>query len=157
MSFQGDIGGLESLPLKLMVVAIVASLSIVPAAEALEGMRTREFFRKAELQLATIVASVETLVVGGPGNVRTVSLDFRGDGKVRFSSLAIGDARDGANISSIILELASGALMVRMADQPPAWMCSSAGDRLLITSPTVDLRMSSCLSDEINYVLVEVC
>jgi hypothetical protein len=140
-----------------MVVAVVASLSIIPAAEALDGMRTREFIRKAELQLATIVACVETLTVEGPGNVRTISLDFSGDGRVGFSHLTIGDAKDGANVSSIILELRSGALIIKMADQPPVWMCSSAGISLQTSSPVLDLRMSSLLSDQTDYVLVEAC
>jgi hypothetical protein len=157
MSLRCDNAGLESLPLKLMVVAVVASLSIIPAAEALNGMRTREFIRKAELQLATIVACVETLTVEGPGNVRTISLDFRGEGTVGFSRLTIGDAKDGANVSSIILELRSGAFIIKMADQPPAWMCSSAGRSLQISSPVLDLRMSSHLSDQTDYVLVEAC
>jgi hypothetical protein len=155
MSLRCDDAGLESLPLKLMVVAVVASLSIIPAAEALDGMRTREFIRKAELQLATIVACVETLTVEGPGNVRTISLDFSGDGGVGFSHLTIGDAKDGANVSSIILELRSGALIIKMADQPPVWMCSSAGIGLQIGSPVLDLRMSSLLSDQTDYILVE--
>jgi len=155
MSLRCDNAGLESLPLKLMVVAVVASLSIIPAAEALDGMRAREFIRKAELQLATIVACVETLTVEGPGNVRTISLDFSGDGRVGFSHLTIGDAKDGANVSSIILELRNGALIIKMADQPPVWMCSSAGISLQISSPVLDLRMSSLLSNQTDYVLVE--
>jgi hypothetical protein len=157
MSLRRDDAGLESLPLKLMVVAVVASLSIIPAAEALDGMRTREFARKAGLQLATVVACAETLTVEGPGNVRTISLDFSGDGAVRFSRLIIGDAKDGANVSSVILELRSGAFVIRMADQPPAWMCSSTGGGLQISSPVLDLRMSSLLSDQTEYILVEVC
>lgn len=150
-----DNAGLESLPLKLMVVAVVASLSIIPAAEALDGLRTREFFRKAELQLSRIVACAETLAVEGPGNIRTISLDFSGEGTVGFSRLTIGDAIDGANVSSIILELRNGAYLIKMADQPPAWMRSSSGGSLRISSPVLELRMSSLLSDQTVYVLVE--
>jgi hypothetical protein len=157
MSIRCDYAGLESLPLKLMVVAVVASLSIIPAAEALDGMRTREFIRKAELQLATVVACAETLTVEGPGSVRTISLDFSGEGTVGFSCLTIGDVEDGANVSSIILELRSGAFIIKMVDQPPAWMCSAAGRSLQISSPVLDLRMSAILSDQTEYILVEVC
>jgi hypothetical protein len=157
MRLRRDDAGLESLPLKLMVVAVVASLSIIPAANALDGMRAREFIGKAELQLATIVVCAETLTVDGPGNVRTIPLDFRGEGRVGFSRLTIGDAEDGANVSSIVLELRSGAFIIKLADQPPVWMRSAAGKSLQISSPVLDLRMSALLSNQTIYVLVEVC
>jgi len=156
MSLRCDNAGLESLPLKLMVVAVIASLSIIPASEALNGMRTRDFVRKAELQLATIVGCVETLAVEGPGNVRTISLDFRSEGTVGFLRLSIGDEKGGANVSSIILELRSGSRIIRTVDQPPAWMCSSSGRTLQTDSPIFELRMSSLLSNQTGYILVEV-
>lgn len=157
MSLMHDYAGLESLPLKLMVVAVVASLSIIPAAEALNGMRTREFIRKAELQLAAIVACVETLTVNGPGNIRTLSIDLRSEGSTGFSRMTIGDAKDGANVSSIILELRGGAFIIKTVDRPPAWIRSSSGESLQVSSPLIDLRMSSLLDGEEEYVLVEAC
>ncbi len=156
MSLSHDHAALESLPLKLLVVAVVASLSIIPAAEALEGMRTHEFIRKAEAQLAEIVACAEILMVNGPGNVRTISLDFSVDGKAGFSHLTLGDTKDGANCSSVILELRNGAHMIRTADQPSAWLSSANGSGLEISSPVFDLRMSALLLEQRPYILVEV-
>lgn len=154
MPINGD-DGLESLPLKLMVVAVVASLSIIPAAEALDGMRAREFMKRTDLQLAQIIACAETLMVNGPGNVRTISLDFSGEGAVGFSHLSVGDVRGGPNASSIVLVLRNGGFLVRMADQPPVWMCSPSGTSLEISSPVLDLRMSSRISGETEFVVVE--
>ena len=94
-----------------MIVAIVASLSIIPAGQALEGMRNRDFFRKAELQLQTIISTAEILAINGPGNVRTIALDFSGGGSVRFERLLIGDTRGGANMTCVILTTTSGGAL----------------------------------------------
>ena len=155
MHIASDDQGLESLPLKLMVVAIVASLSIIPAADALDNLRARDFARRADLQLAQVVSCAELLTVAGPGNVRTISLDFSGHGKERFSRLLIGDALDGPNRSSVILELREGDLMVRSANQPPAMLCSPQLKCLEIDSLATEIRMTSVRSGEGTHVIVE--
>ncbi len=156
MSLRKDCSGLESLPLKLIVVAVVASLSVIPAAQALEVLRTREFEREAALQLAAIVSCAEVLSLRGPGNVRTIPVDLRGGGGACFSSLTIGDTRSGTNASSIVLETSGGHRMIRMADRPPVWLCSVEGTALVVCAPVFGLRMSVPLTGESACVLVEV-
>lgn len=157
MSIRKDDSGLESLPLKLMVIAVVASLSIVPASQALDGLRTREFARKAELQLAVIASCAEVLALHGPGNIRTISADFGDQGADESFHLTIGDARNGTNASCIILETRNGRLIVKTLERPPVWLCSPEGTSLEIDSPVFNLRMSAQLADRCSYVLVEVC
>ncbi len=150
-----DIAGLESLPLKLMIVGIVATLSIIPAGEALANLKNRDFVRRAELQLEKIATSAEILAIGGPGNVRTFSLDFTGQGSMRFERIVIGDERDGSNISSVVLHLRDGAIMARSANEPATWLMGPDGERLELTSPVFDLRMSCVVKENANCVIVE--
>ncbi len=157
MPIASDDRGLESLPLKLMVVAIVASLSIIPATEALDSLRGKDFERRAEVQLAQIVSCAKLLAVDGPGNVRSIALDFSGQGRERFSRLLVGDALDGRNSSSVVLELCGGGVIIRSVDQPPARLCSSQGGRLEISSPITGIRMTSVRADNSIFIVVEEC
>ena len=151
-----DCAGLESLPLKLMIVAIVASLSIIPAAQALESMKNRDLFRKAEIQLGMIISSAEILAINGPGNIKTIALDFSGGGSLKFERLFIGDARDGANMTCVILRTTSGGAMIKSANEPAVWMTSPNQQRLEISVPTFNLRLTSMIMDSTTFVQAEV-
>src|SRR4030042_289174 len=127
MSLRHDRSGLESLPLKLMIVAVVASLSIVPASEALDSLRARDFARKAELQLDLVIGTAQIVGIEGPGSVRTLDLDLDGGTRMRFASLSRGDHRGGANMSSVVLRFVGGGSTVRSAFDPPVWMTGLDG------------------------------
>ena len=155
MTLNRDGSALESIPLKLMIVAVVASLSVLPAAEALDGLRNRDFVRRAELQLDALMLAVQTLAVEGPGAVRTASLDFSCEGGLRFSSLTLGDREDGPCRSSVVLEFANGARMVRSALEPIVLMRSPDGCSLTVLQPVFDLRLTATMNDGASFVLVE--
>ncbi len=142
MSLAKDCGGLESLPLKLMIVAIVAALSILPAADALSTLKNRDFLQRAESQLARIAAAAEGLAIFGPGNVRTISVDLSSDGSTRFYQLVMGDVASGSNASALVLELSTGSRMIRTLESPPACMTSSEGGPLKISVPVFQIRMT---------------
>ena len=155
MRLHRDCAGLESIPLRLMIVAVAASLSVIPASHALQGLENRDFVRRAGLGLEMIISTAQTLTTEGPGSVRTVSLDLRGDGSLRPDCLTIGDRAGGPNASSVVLSFDSGASIVRSATDPPA-MITGAGRTALVTSSLLlDLRMSAMLENRTVCVLVE--
>lgn len=155
MSTRTDCRGLESLPLKLMIVLVVASLSIIPASEALDNLKNKDFANRLELQLDSIVSSAQLLAIGGPGGARTIELDFTSEGKSGFERMVIGDGAGGANMSSIVLKFTNGAVMVKTCSDPPVWMKDRDGHGLLIESPRSELRMSAEIDGRTAYVLVE--
>jgi len=155
MSLKEDVQGLESLPLKLMIVAVVASLSIVPAAESLENLRTRDFLNRVELQLENIVSMAQQLAIGGPGGIRTIELDFTSKGKVSFESMALGDRSGGPNMSSVVIRFTNGAVMVKTCSQPQAWMRGEGDHGLIVDSASFDLKMSAHIDGRVEYILVE--
>jgi hypothetical protein len=156
MSIRYDHDALESLPLKLMIVAIVASLSVIPAGQALGGFRNRDFMTRAQLELESVMSAAQVLMIDGPGGVRTLHLDFGSDGSLAFDHLTIGDGRGGPNMSSVVLRLASGASLIRTATEPEVWMRSISGDSLIVDTPKCDLRLSTQLENRTAFVLVEL-
>lgn len=150
-----DAAGLESIPLKLIIVAVVATMSVIPAAQALTGLENREFGRRAEVQLDLIVTTAQVLTVQGPGNVRTITLDFRGDGSLQFDRLCIGDPIGGTNSSSVRLVLNNGAVLTRIAQDPPCTICSSSMACFVSDRNCIDLRMASVLDNRTTLVIVE--
>jgi hypothetical protein len=155
MSLRHDCSGLESLPLKLMIVAVVASLSIIPASEALEGLRVRDYARKAELQLDMIIGTAQVVGIEGPGSVRTLELDLDGGTRLRFASLSIGDHRGGANMSSVVLRFVGGGSTIRSASNPPVWMTGLDGEGLVIDTPRFKLTLSCTLDNRTCSILLE--
>ena len=156
MSLKEDCAALESLPLKLIIVAVVASLSIVPASEALDNLRTNDFFNRVELQLDCIVTAAKLLAVGGPGGARTIALDFAGEGSVAFQRLTIGDVSGGANMSSVLVWFTNGAVMIKSCFDPAVWMRTKDGHGLVLESPRADLRLSAHIDGSTEYILLEV-
>lgn len=156
MSMRSDDSGLESIPLKLMIVAVVATMSVLPAAQALTGLETREFARRADLQLDMIVTTAQVLTVQGPGNVRTLALDFTTDAQLGLHELRVGDRIKSPNSSSVILVLNNGAVMGRVASDPPCALCSRNMATLIVRQPDFDLRMVAVLENRTTVVLVEL-
>ena len=147
---------LESIPLKLIIVAIVASMSVVPAAQALVGLEGRELVRRAEMQLDKVVTVAQVLTVQGPGNVRTLEMDFRSGTKLSFLELRAGDRLGGPNASSAILVLSNGGIMTRIARAPECSMCSTDLTAFVAYQPLFDLRMTAVLDNRTTVVMLEM-
>ena len=156
LSLRMDHEGLESLPLKLLVVAVVASVSIVPASRALELFENREFVLRAEAQIEQIVGEAQRISINGPGNVRTLSIDLYSKSEVRFSRLTLGDREGGPNMSSAIIELSNGGRVVSSAEDFSLWIRTPDGNALTTTSPIFDLRLSCILDGASTCVVAEV-
>lgn len=145
---------MESIPLRLMIVAVVASVSIVPAANALQTLEDKEFLRRAGAQLDMVVACAQVVAIQGVGNVRTLELDFSGDSSIRFARLSFGDFEGGAYMSSVVLELSTGAKLVRTCSDPAVWICSGTFGPLEVSTQAFDLRLETELHGRALCVVV---
>lgn len=150
-----DFNALESIPLKLLVVAAVAGLSVIPAADALESMRNKDFAASAQLQMERIAHAAGLVAMEGPGSVRTISLDFSSEGSLGFFRLTLGDSEGGPAMNCVALKLNTGAYLTCMVDDPPAWIRSISGEGLSIFDPVFDLRMENVPDDGSGYILAE--
>jgi hypothetical protein len=155
MKLRNDASALESIPLKLVIVAVIAGLSIIPAADALESMRNKDFVGRAQLQIEHIAHAAQVVAMEGPGSVRTLSLDFSSEGSVGFFRLTLGDSEGEAAMNCVALKLNTGAYLTCMVDDPPAWLRGYAGEGLDVFNPVFDLRIENRLDGESGYILVE--
>jgi hypothetical protein len=156
MRLKLDIGALESLPLKLMIVAVVACMSVIPAGQALDELRDRDYVARAKLQLETVISAAQMLMIDGPGGVRTLRLDFDHDGSLVFDRLVIGDEIGGPNMSSIVLRLQNGASIVRLASEPEVWMTGISRGPVVVGQAVCSLRLSAQVAERTAFVLVEL-
>jgi hypothetical protein len=156
MRLGRDTRGVESLPLKLIIVAVVATMSVVPAADALNALRDKDFLRRAEAQLEELVWTAEVVSLEGPGSSRTVVLDFSSDGGIRFDRLTVGDHRDGPNQTAVRLVLSTGSSIVRITDMPPVPMSGPDGGAVVVQSTTATMTVRCAIEDGVQRVLVEV-
>lgn len=156
MQLRNDARGLESLPMRLMVVAVVAALSVLPAANALDNLRERDFVTRLGLAADTVAASAQALSMQGPGAARTLTLDLSSEGGLRMTRMVIGDVPGGPSSCAVVLELSSGARIVRLAEDPPAFMTSADSQRLEVVSDRPSLKMHVIAYEDWCAVVVEV-
>ena len=140
MCLQEDEEGLVSLPLKLLVISVVATMSIIPAADALESMHYKEFVSRCSAQLQGIIRTCQLLSVEGPGAARGVTLDLRSQGTPGMACLSIGGGYGRPGMCSAVLELSNGNRIIATAEQPSVWICSEELEVLLVYSCLLELR-----------------
>jgi hypothetical protein len=150
-----DARALEALPLRLLVIAIAAGLSVVPAAEALESLRDRSFLQRCEIQLDAIIGTCQMISMEGYGAARTVSLDFRSEGRLRMASLMIGDSWGEPGMTSVVLELTSGGKMIRTISEPAVWLTSAGHEGLRIDSESFSLRLTVGFPGSVPVIVCE--
>ena len=133
---------LESLPLRLMIVAIVAGMSIGPAASALQVLEDRSFVHRCEIELERLISASQAVAMEGTGSKRTVDVDLSSEGRLRVTRVMVGDAWGGPWMTSIVLEFSSGRRMIGSVDQPFVWLASLELDRLVVDSDRFDATLS---------------
>jgi len=156
MRLGRDVGALESLPLKLIIVAVVVTMSVVPAADALESLRDKDFLRRAETQLDELVWTAEVVSMEGPGSSRKLALDFSSEGRLRFEKLTLGDHPDGPNSTAARLTLSTGASVIRTADMPPAPMSGPDGQAVVVCSISATMVLRCVVEDGTPRIVLEL-
>ena len=156
MAMKTDRNALEALPLRLLIVAVVAGLSVVPAANALQTLQDRSFLDRCAVQLESIVNTAQVISLEGFGSMRTIDLDFRSDGSLRMNRLGIGGCWAEPTLSSVVLELSSGRKLIRSADEPFVWLATGSHECLETSSPLFTLTLTASRLDGGPLVVCEV-
>lgn len=131
-------------------------MSVVPAADALESLKDKDFLRRAEAQIEQFVWTAEAVALEGPGSKRTVVMDFTSDGGLRFERLTIGDRAGGPNATAARLTLSTGASIVRLTDTPAVWMSGPMWEAVVVSSTTATVSVMCALESGEERVIVEV-
>ena len=151
-----DDNGLESLPLRLMIVAVVAGMSIAPAAEALKTLTSQSFLQRCEAELEGLIRSSQSVLMEGAGSSRMLGLNLASDGHVRVEMVAIGGERGSPYMACVMLHLSNGNSIIRSAIAPPVWLASSDLGRLEVASDRFDLSLTWSLHESGPVIVCEV-
>ena len=139
-----------------MIVAIVAGLSIGPAAGALHALEDRSFLHKCEIELQRLICTSQAVAMEGVGSSRVVDIDLSSNGRLRMISLTIGGERGDPWMASTVLELSSGRQMIRSASEPFVWIASTDLDQLVIGSTVFRALLHYDIVDGRSLVICEV-
>lgn len=156
MSLRPDDAGLESLPLRLMIVAVVAGLSIAPAADALEALEDRSFLHRCDVELLRLISASQAVAMEGVGSNRTLGIDLATEGRLHVDRVAIGDAWGDPYMTSVVLDMSSGRRVIRSASEPFVWLASGDLDQLLVSSDRFWMLMACDVRDGRHVVVCEV-
>ena len=155
MTLHPDCHALEALPLRLLIIAVVACLSVVPASDALESLKDKAFLQRCETQLEMAIRTSQMISMEGYGAARTLQLDFRSEGDLRMRSVTMGGGWGEPCMSSAILELSSGGKLIRTALEPAVWMATEDGTGLTMRAEMFVLRLTSASVEQGPMVLCE--
>jgi len=156
LRIQADRRAVETIPLRLMIIAVVAGLSVIPAADALDALRDRSFLDRCAVQMESLIATAQVVAMEGVGSRRSLELDLRSDGGVRLDTLRVGGGWTDQYMSSVVLELSSGRVMSRQADEPFVWLCSPSFGPLTTRSTVLTVSLTASESDGRRLVICEV-
>lgn len=150
-----DRRGLEGLPLKLMIVALLIALSAPAVLGSVEGFERSATRAALQAEASSLVAIAQEAFQAGEGNRRTATIEVPGNGNDRLA-LAIGG--DGEKTESLSVRCLQEDQIVStiMLDHPMVRL-HAPGDVPLVLGPGKHDLLLSCVMSKGNlFVDVEV-
>ncbi len=151
-----DRNGIEGLPLRLMVVALLISLTLPIALGTLQGFQEQAQVRAGMLLAEQIGSAATSAYTGGEGNVRVVKLDWPESQEGQAPRLRLAGPV-GSLLSSRLDIIVNGEVSGQhFLSDPLIQLVSVDSMRLEIDPSCKELRLSCVVEAESIYVLVEV-
>ena len=101
MPLSCDCRGIEGVPIKLLIVAIVLAITVPLIFSALRGFDRARVEQDLEAELEEFVSMVQVIYTSGPGNSVTIEFDIPGGAFTRVETVSFGDV-PGGSMSSVI-------------------------------------------------------
>lgn len=142
-----DRRGLEGLPLKLLLVALLISISLPVVASSMDGYRTNVEEAALGAEASRLASSISEVHAAGEGNVRFI------DVKVPAGKLAIEIGGEGVAAMSVRV-VADRAVRTIYLDDPPVRVSTASGGAMTIGEST-NIRLECVRCDNRLVVLAE--
>jgi len=152
-SITDDLRGLEGLPLKLLMVVLLASLSMPLFMGTLDSYMEELSIRGIEAEIDKVEETALSAFLGGPGSVRivTVALSDRTGENV----IVIGGPR-GSPESHAVRFHAAGVVKWRYLDTVPIEISTKDDGPISLTSPGASLRFECISHGDEMWLMAEV-
>jgi type II secretory pathway pseudopilin PulG len=151
-----DRSGIEGLPLRLMVVALLISLTLPIALGTLQGFEEQAQVRAGMRLAEQIGAAATSAYTSGEGNVRVVKLDWPEVPQRLAMSLMLAGSAGSVQSSRVDVVLNGEISGQHYLSDPLVRLVSANSTRLEIVPGCQELRLSCFVEAENAYVLVEV-
>jgi hypothetical protein len=151
-----DRNGIEGLPLRLMVVALLISLTLPIALSTLQGFQEQTQVRAGMRIVQEIGSAATSAYASGEGNVRIIKLDWPGGQQGATLKLRLAGPV-GSLLSTRLDVIVSGEVSGQhFLSDPLVHLVSADQERLEIGPGCEGLRLSCTIEAEMMWVLVEV-
>ncbi len=151
-----DRSGIEGLPLRLMIVTLLISLTLPVAIGTLHGFEEQAQVRTG-MRLAEVISSAASSIYeSGEGNVRLVKLDWpesRSGETLRLRLCGSMESILSSRLDVIVNGQVSGQ---RFLSDPLVHLISEDSSRLEIGPECRELRLSCLIQSDEIYVSLEV-
>lgn len=149
MNVKGwDRRGLEGLPLKLLLVALLISLSLPVVASTMDDYRTNVEEAALGAEVSRLASSISEVHAAGEGNVRFITAG------VPAGDVAIEIGGEGIDAMSVRGVVAGHVVRTMYLDDPPVRVITGTGGTMTMGEST-SIRLECIRSDNRLVVLAE--
>ena len=145
---EWDRRGLEGLPLKLLLVALLISLSLPVVSSAMDDFRTNMEEAALGAEVTRVASSISDVYVAGEGNVRFIDVE------VPVGDAAIEMGGEGIDALSVRAVVADRVVRTAYMDDPPIKVMTLNGGTMSI-GESITIRLECLRCDGHLVVLAE--
>jgi hypothetical protein len=149
-----DIKGLEGLPLKLLIVFLLISISTPVVLEGLQSHERTVIATGLRAEAEEIRSAVLSAFIAGPGNVRSVDVTLPVSSRNGQGRIEVGGSVESIESFSIRYWLGDSLIGTLFLNEPPVRMTSEDGNATIVVGVGAHLRISCVEGDGDLRILV---
>lgn len=149
-----DINGLEGLPLKLLIVFLLISISTPVVFESLQSHERTVIITGLRTEAEEIRSAVISAYIAGPGNVRSVDVTLPISSRNEQGRIEVGGNIESIDSFSIRYWLGDKLIGTLFVNEPPIRMISEDGNATTVIGVGAHLRISCVDGDGDLIILV---
>lgn len=112
-----DLGGVEGIPLKLIIVMVIMAITIPATFKGLESYDRFQTENNLRSELDFLSANIKQVYLNGLGNAQDVEVDFKDGMMSKVEEIKIGDSEDGI-WSAISYKLSHKNMQILLLENP---------------------------------------
>ncbi len=152
-SITDDLMGLEGLPLKLLIVVLLTSLSMPLFIGTLDSYTEKLSIREIEAEIDKVEETALSAFLGGPGSVRIVIVTL--NDRTGENVIVIGGPRGSPESHAVRIHTA-GVVKWRYLDTVPTEISTGDDGSISLTSPGANLRLECISHGDEMWLMAEV-